>query len=303
MSYLFFTFFVGQYFVGFSAAWSVARAMGAAPTPFPPGLPPALGALLAVAAVATLGLALRAAAARALAPPSSDRDRTPRLTFLALWAAWGAAAAATALVRRDALFVFAWALVGGLGAFFHLVQAAASPPGLPRRALAARPANPLRRRLLFPLATGFPSGALFAFALLAAAAAVCLAETAAGRFSPPVDAIAARVAAAALYLVSVPLLLRGVLRSAAPRALRFLPPLSFFSVLLAQLFPALFSIGAREPLWGFPFFLPGVFACDTNVVGAHAVFAFLAFLVALGLNLEEILDARRAWLAPPPPRL
>lgn len=310
-----FLFFFGNYALFGGVAMTVAAAAGAH------GAGPsslwlrtgggAWGAALGLAAVVSLNLLLRAQAVRALAPPSTDRDRVPRLTLLALWAGWGLVAAGQALwarVRHGAFAssagIWAWAAVFAAALALVHVAAAGAPPGIPRRVLAERPAGRFARRRRFPLSAGFPGGTVFLGqmllgTLLAAFGAFALLEG--GALPTDFGTNLVRAAAALLYVLAVPTILRGVLLRVAPARLHNVPGLSVLLLLLLQILPALLSIGHGQPPLGFPFFLPGVFGCEADVAPIHLVFAALAFLGGLGAVFPEIASSLRAYLAPPAP--
>lgn len=288
-----FLFFFGNYALFGGVAMAVAAAAGAH------GAGPsslwlrsgggAWGAALGLAAAVSLNLLLRAQAVRALAPPSTDRDRVPRLTLLALWAGWGLVATGQALwarVRHGAFAssagIWAWAAVFAAALALVHVAAAGAPPGIPRRVLAERPAGRFARRRRFPLSAGFPGGTVFLGQMLLGTNLV-------------------RAAAALLYVLAVPTILRGVLLRVAPARLHNVPGLSVLLLLLLQILPALLSVGHGQPPLGFPFFLPGVFGCEADVAPIHLVFAALAFLGGLGAVFPEIVSSLRAYLAPPAP--
>jgi hypothetical protein len=294
-----FQFFFGQYALFGGVMMAVAGAMGAHGAPLP--LRSSASAWIALAgllAATSLNLLLRASATRALAPPSTDRDRVPRLTLLALWGVWGAIAAAAAAIASEATFLWIWGGAFLAALLLSHLSAAGSPPGIPRRVLAERPASRRGRLLRFPFSAGYP-GALVLFAILAPATAL-LAWVGARAVEPSAGAGETILAwiAAALYALSVPMVLRGVLLRSAPRRLHIVPQISLLALLLLQLLPVLLFVGHGNPPKEFPFFLGGLFT-DTSLSLLHFLFAALAFLFGLGAILSEVVSAIRAYLAPP----
>lgn len=250
-----------------------------------------------LAAVASLCLLLRASASRALAPASTDRDRVPRLTLLALWAAWLAVVAWIALRRGNARPAVVWSFAFAVALAASFFAAAGSPADVPRRILAERPAARGARLRRFPVSVGFAGGVVFVAALLPATfllgALLARADTA---VPSPESADVLRALAAALYVFAVPLVVRAALRR-NPVRLPLVPTVSFLALLLLQLLGAFLSVGG--PALGLPFFLPGVFASETPVVGIHLVFSSLALLVGLACNADELAGSLRAYLSPP----
>ena len=302
---VFFQVFFGQYLLFGGVAMAVAAAAGMRGSPFPlRSAASAWGVVLALLAATSLNLLLRAAATRSLAPPSTDRDRVPRLTLLALWAVWGAVAAIAAAVHSEANFLWAWGgvFLGVLLASF--LGAAGAPPGIPRRILAERPASHRGRLLRFPVSAAYPGGLFFSIVLLAATVLVWGGASIADPSSDAGEAIL-RWVTAALYVLAVPMLLRGLLLRLAPQRLPLVPTLSVALLLLLQLLPLLLVVGRGEPPDGFPFFLPGIFGCEERVVVLHMIFSGVALVAGLAATDREVVSALRSYLAPPatPPPL
>ena len=307
-------FFGGQYFlfaglggVMAAAVAGMSRTMmahGASPVASPVASVGAKAlwiALLALAAVTSLNLQLRASAARALAPASSDRDRVPRLTLLALWAAWLPVVAGLALLFSEAAIPFVWAGAFCVALLLSHQSAAGAPPGVPRRVLAERPASRRARLLRLPFSAAYPGGLVLL--LLLAPATFLLAWLLAKAADPAVGTGSghpfAACAVAALYLASVPMILRAILLR-APARLHHVPSLSILVLLLLQIIPLLFSLGTVSPPMGFPFFLAGVFDSENeSLLGVHAVFAGLAFVAGLAGVFSELSSSLRSYLAPP----
>lgn len=270
---------------------------------------PALGsALAALALTATFCLLLRAHATRAIAAPTTDRDRLPRLTYLALWAAWFVAAAILAAVESNPTAILAWAGVSAAVLLFLFLPATGSPPGLSRRVLAEKPEG--RRRLLrrLPFAAGFPGGLVFALLVLAATAvpaAIAAAALPSTSLTTANDRFlgAFRALAFLLYLLGLPMLLRGWRLARSPARLPGVPILTLVVLFLLQIVPMFFAGFAGPPL-GFPFFLAGVLGGDAGTVGMHCVFSAVAFICGLASVSNELGSSFHAWLLPattPPP--
>ena len=298
-----FQVFFGLYMIVATVGAAVASAGGSGLVGDPPSAGVALGIL---AAAASLNLLLRASAVRALSPPSTDRDRAPRLTLLALWAAWGTAAAVAAFVDGDGEPLATWAGFFAAATAVSFFTAAGSPKGVSRRVLAERPASRVRRWLRLPFSAGFAGGFVFAAALLSAtlplAFGLALAADPAGP-SPADDAAWLRWIATMLYVLSVPTVLRGIFTRKAPDRHRpfGVTWFSYLALFLLQLVPVLLFAGFAGPPLGFPFFLHGVFACDAETVPLHLVFGGLAFLGGIVAVSSELRSSLRAYLAPPKP--
>lgn len=306
-SMVLFQFFFGQYalFGGVAAAFVSAAGMHGGMGPSSVWLRGnAWDALAGVAAVASLAVLLRASATRSLSPPTTDRDRVPRLTLLSLWAGWGLVAAGVALWNEEAAPLAAWAMASLFALVASFYAAAGAPRGVPRRVLAERPASRARRRLRAPFSAGFAGGLVFVAALLVATAVAFF--SLAGLVDPTVSfgdlpVLGRRWIAAALYALAVPAILRGVLSRGSSGSLRLslVPTASFAALLLAQLPPLLLSIGRARPPSGLPFFLPGVFLCDGDVAAVHLVLSGIAALAGLAAVFPEVSSSLRAYLAAP----
>ena len=285
------------------AAIAVRSIYGGPGAPASAAPAPALGsALAALALTATFCLLLRAHAARAIAAPTTDRDRVPRLTYLALWAAWFVAAAVFAAVEHDPTAILAWAGVSAAVLLFLFLPATGSPPGLSRRVLAEKPEG--RRRLLrrLPFAAGFPGGLVFALLVLGATAvpaAIAAAAMPATSITTANDRFlgAFRVLALILYLLGLPMLLRGWRLARSPARLPGVPILTLSVLFLLQVVPPFIVGFAGSPL-GFPFFLGGVLGGEGGIVGMHCVFAAIAFICGLASVSNELHTALHAWLLP-----
>lgn len=305
-----FQFFFGQYalFGGVAAAaMSVMGAHGAGPSPlWFRGGGGAWAVAFAVAATVSLNLLLRASAVRSLAPPSTDRDRAPRLTLLALWAAWGAVAAGVAFAHSEAAPLAAWAAAFAAALAVSFYGAAGSPRGVPRRVLAERPASRARRWRRAPFSAGFAGGAVFVVALLAATALAAL-GLALLADAPGVGSadrmLWLRWTTAGLYVLAIPAIVRGIFLHArgGRLPLPLVPSVSFLALIFAQGLPLLGAIGRGKPPEGVPFFLFGVFLCEDAAVVVHLVFAGLAFLGGLAAVEREIASSLRAYLSSPSP--
>ena len=258
--------------------------------------------LVSLALTATFCLLLRAHATRAIAAPTTDRDRLPRLTYLALWAAWFVAAAILAAVESNPTAILAWASISAVVLLFNFLPAAGSPPGLSRRVLAEKPDG--RRRLLrrLPFAAGFPGGLVFALLVLAATAvpaAIAAAALPSTSLTTANDRFlgAFRALAFLLYLLGLPMLLRGWRLARSPTRLPGVPILTLVVLFLLQIVPMFFAGFAGPPL-GFPFFLAGVLGGDAGTVGMHCVFSAVAFICGLASVSNELHAALHAWLLP-----
>ena len=102
---------------------------------------------------------------------------------------------------------------------------------------------------------------------------------------------------AALYVLAVPMLLRGLLLRLAPQRLPLVPTLSVALLLLLQLLPLLRVVGHGEPPVGFPFFLPGVFGCEERAVVLNMIFSGVALVAGLAATDREVVSALRAYSA------
>ena len=302
-----------ELFGGFSIAGSAIAAIAVRSIyggPITTASAPALGsALLSLALTATFCLLLRAHAARAIAAPTTDRDRVPRLTYLALWAAWFVAAAIYAAVEGKPTAILAWAALSAAVLLFLFLPATGSPPSLSRRVLAEKPEG--RRRLLgrLPFAAGFPGGFVFALLVLAATAvpaAIAAAAMPSTSITTANDRFlgAFRALALVLYLLGLPMLLRGWRLARSPARLPNVPGLTLLVLFLLQVVPLFFAGFAGPPL-GFPFFLGGVLGGDGGIVGMHCVFAAVAFICGFAAVSNELHASLHAWLLPaspvPPP--
>ena len=298
-----FQFFFGQYLLFGGVAMAVAAASGA------PGASIFLrssatvgGSAVALLAATSLNLLLRASATRSLAPPSTDRDRVPRLTLLALWAVWGVVAAVAAGIRSEANFLWVWGGVFLAALLVSFLGASGAPPGIPRRILAERSASRRARLLRFPFSAAYAGGLFFSLGLLAATFLLAfLLASAVDRdpFGAEGATILLRHLALAFYVLAVPMVLRGALFRLAPRHLPLVPTLSVALLLLLQLPPLLLAIGHGKPPDGFPFFLPGIFGIEERTVVLHLVFSGVALLAGFGLTDPELASSLRADLAPP----
>ena len=169
--------------------------------------------------------------------------------------------------------------------------------------LAERPASRRARLLRLPFSAAYPGGLVLL--LLLAPATFLIAWLLAKAADPAVGTGSghpiAACAVAALYLASVPMILRAILLR-APARIHHVPSLSILVLLLLQFIPLLFSLGTVSPPMGFPFFLAGVFDSEhESLLGVHAVFAGLAFVAGLAGVFSELSSSLRAYLAPPPP--
>ena len=298
-----FQFFFGQNALLGGVAMAAAAAAGGGGASFLLRSPATVwGGVVGLLAATSLNLLLRAQATRSLAAPSTDRDRVPRLTLLALWAVWGAVAAVFAAVHSEANFLWAWGGVFAAAILLSFLSSAGAPPGVPRRILAERPASRRGRLLRLPFSAACPGGLFLSLALLAAT--VLLAALLAAALDPDPYGSAGptallRVLACTLYALSVPLILRGLLFRLAPQRLPLVPTLSFALLLLLQLLPLLLVIGHGEPPDGFPFFIPGVFGCEDRAVVLHLVFSGVALVAGFAAAEPEVFSSLRAYLSPP----
>ncbi len=298
-----FQFLFGQYALFGGIAMTVAAASGSGGAAFwLRSSSTAWGCVFAFLAVASLNLLLRAHATRSLAAPSTDRDRVPRLTLAALWAGWGVVAAIVAAVHSEANFLWAWggAFLAALLASF--LAAAGTPTGIPRRILAERPASRRARFLRFPVSAAYPGGLFFSLGLLAATfllATLLSAAVDGNPFGSAGSTALLRALSCALYVLAVPMLLRGLLFRLAPERLPLVPTLSIVLLLLLQLLPLLLVVGHGEPPYGFPFFIPGVFGCEERAVVLHMIFSGVALVAGLAVTDPEVVSGLRAYLAPP----
>ena len=238
----------------------------------------AWGAVAAVAGAVSINLFLRAQAARNLAAPTTDRDRLPRLTFLALWAAWGIVAIVAAAVLDTGNVFLAWFVAVSMGLFGLLVEAASSPPGIPRRVLAERAGK--ARSGVYPLAPGFEGCVQFALPLFMVSAVVAVvgyafAEAGSG-YSGGDDGFGTLLSVMT-YLVSSPIFIRGVwMRFVAPGSRRIAPraaPLVFAHVVLSGILLGLM---------------------DADIAG-WGVFGFIGIVVGIILNSPEFAAASDQW--------
>lgn len=307
-------FILLELFGGFSIVGSAAAAIAVRSVYGGPGpssivaAPAPSSVLVSLALTATFCLLLRAHATRAIAAPTTDRDRLPRLTYLALWAAWFVAAAILAAVESNPTAILAWASISAVVLLFNVLPAAGSPPGLSRRVLAEKPDG--RRRLLrrLPFAAGFPGGLVFALLVLAATAvpaAIAAAALPSTSLTTANDRFlgAFRALALLLYLLGLPMLLRGWRLARSPARLPGVPILTLVVLFLLQIVPMFFAGFAGPPL-GFPFFLVGVLGGDAGTVGMHCVFSAVAFICGLASVSNELGSSFHAWLLPattPPP--
>ena len=236
------------------------------------------GVVAAVAGVVSLNLLLRAQAARTLAAATTDRDRLPRLTFLALWAAWGVVAIVAAAVLDSGNVFLVWFGAVSLGLVSLLVQGASSPPGIPRRVLAERAGK--ARWSLYPLAPGFEGSVQFALPLFMVSAVVAIVgyafAEASGGYASGDDGSGALLAVMA-YLISSPVFVRGVwMRFVAPSTRRLAPRAAMLviaHVVLSSILLGLLRVGT---------------------VG-FGVFGLIGIVVGIILNSPEFAAASDQW--------
>ena len=182
------------------------------------------------------------------------------------------------------------------------LAAAGAPTGIPRRILAERPASRRARFLRFPVSAAYPGGLFFSLGLLAATfllAPLLSAAVDGNPFGSAGSTALLRALSCALYVLAVPMLLRGLLFRLAPQRLPLVPTLSVSLLLLLQLLPLLLVVGHGEPPYGVPFFIPGVFGCEERTVVIHLIFSGVALIAGLAVTDPEVVSAIRAYLAPP----